>query len=72
MGGTANAGVTFEGDSWLLGRVFVPRKSAVRHASLVEVGRMILRGGEGLRIGVHIHALMLFWSGHGRRVVQTG
>lgn len=66
MGGTTNAGLTFEGDSWLLGGVSFPNNGAVRHASLVEVGRIILRGGEGSRIGVKRHALVLIWSGHGK------
>jgi len=70
-GCTPNARVTFEGDSWLLRRVFFPYEGAVRHTPLEKVGTGngrvgMLRGGEGLRVGVTRNDPILLWSGHGK------
>ena len=64
-GGTPNVGISFEGDSWLLGGVFFLYEGAVRRTPLEGAGGMVLRGGERLRVGVTGHELIPFRSGHG-------
>jgi hypothetical protein len=64
-GGTVDVRVAFEGDPWLVGRMFFPYKGAVRHTPPEEVGTrnggvgMMLRGGEGLDVDVTRHDLTL-------------
>lgn len=56
-GGTTNTRVTFEGNSWLLRRVFFPYEGAVRDTPLEEMGArdgrvgVMVRGRERLRVG---------------------
>lgn len=72
-GGAANARFTFEGDSWLFGRVLFPYEGAIRRTPLEEVGArntrvgMMLRVGEGLCLDATRHDLTLFRSRHGKR-----